>query len=210
MSSKPEQRSTTRPSGQSLFTQRREPYQFMLYLGLGGSALVFLVFAALYTARKGEPGWIHFNLPGAFWISTGLILASSFTLHQANRLFRSDRFTAYKWWLSATFDLGLLFAFAQVAGWRAMLQNGIAMSKSTAGAFMYIISGLHLLHVAAALAFGGFMLVQALRRNTYVDGFVYSVNPPNQLRLRLLTHFWHFVDGLWALLFLFFLWHQHV
>ena len=52
--------------------------------------------------------------------------------------------------------------------------------------------------VFLGIAFG-----EAINRRQYVEAFVYSVNPPNQLKLRLITLYWHFVDVLWLGLFLF-------
>ncbi len=210
MAYKPEQHSTDKSSQPGLFTQRRDPYQFMLYLGFGGSSLLFLLFAILYTFRKGTPGWMSFSMPSIFWLSTGFILASSVSLYMANTAFAKDFFTRYKWLLALTLNLGLLFVITQIIGWRTMIYDGILMTKSTAGAFLYIISGLHLLHVLGGLVFLTLLLVQALQRPTYIDGFIYSVNPPNQLRLRLISQYWHFVDILWTLLFLFFLLHQYL
>lgn len=210
MAYKPEQHSTAKPSLPGLFAQRKDPYQFMLYLGFGGSSLLFLLFAILYSIRKGTPGWMSFSLPSIFWISTVLIIASSIALHFAIHAFVRDRFKLYRWLVALTFELGLLFMITQVIGWRTLMQDGIVMNKSTAGAFLYIISGLHLLHVLGGLVFLAILLVQAFQRVTYVDGFIYSVNPPNQLRVRLVTQYWHFVDILWVLLFVFFLWHQYL
>lgn len=209
MAYKSDRQPETRASLPEFLTRRREPYQFMLYLGLAGSGLLFLMFAILYTMRKGTPGWVGFNLPVLFWISTALIIASSATLHLANHAFKHEKFKAYRWLLALTLDLGILFAVTQFMGWRTMVGEGIVMSKSTSGAFLYIVSGLHLLHVAGGLCFLGLLLVQALRRTTYVDSFIYSVNPPNQLRLRLVTQYWHYVDAMWVFLFLFFLLHQY-
>ncbi|RYF59631.1 MAG: heme-copper oxidase subunit III, partial [Cytophagaceae bacterium] len=39
---------------------------------------------------------------------------------------------------------------------------------------------------------------------------VYSVNPPNQLKIKLITLYWHFVDVLWVVLFVFLLFHHRV
>lgn len=207
-------RSDRKPETQAplpeFLTRRREPYQFMLYLGLGGSALIFLMFAIFYAMRKGTPGWKGFDLPHLFWASTLLIVASSGTLHLAKRAFERDKFKAYRWLLALTLDLGILFAVTQFMGWRAMTGQGVVLNKSISGALVYIVSGLHLLHVAGGIGFLAFLLVQALRRTTYVDSFIYSVNPPNQLRLKLMTQYWHYVDALWVLLFVFFLWHQYV
>ncbi|MDJ1469752.1 cytochrome c oxidase subunit 3 [Cytophagaceae bacterium DM2B3-1] len=209
MAYKSEQQSAAKPSLPGLFTHRKDPYQFMLYLGFGGSSLIFLLFVVLYIIRKGTPGWLSFNIPSIFWISTSLIILSSITLHLANKAFIQDRFTYYKWLLAATLDLGILFIITQIIGWQTLLQEGIVIHKSTAGAFLYIISGLHLLHVLGGLVFLSILLIQALKRTTYIDSFIYSVNPPNQFRLLLISQYWHFVDILWVLLFIFFLYQQY-
>ena len=209
MAYKPDRKPETQAPLPEFLTRRREPYQFMLYLGLGGSGLLFLMFAVLYTMRKGTPGWVGFDLPGIFWISTALITASSVMLHLANQAFKRDKFKAYRSLLALTLDLGILFAVTQFMGWRTMINQGIVLNKSIAGAFVYIVSGLHLLHVTGGICFLALLLVQAFRRIAYVDSFIYSVNPPNQLRLRLVTQYWHYVDAMWVFLFLFFLLHQY-
>ena len=83
-------------------------------------------------------------------------------------------------------------------GWKAIRRGG----------FVYIISGVHLLHILVGLVFLTIMLVEAMRRRPYVDSFVYSVNPPNKLKIRLITLYWHFVDLLWIGLFIFLLVHH--
>jgi cytochrome c oxidase subunit III len=47
----------------------------------------------------------------------------------------------------------------------------------------------------------------AFQRMEYVDSFVYSVNPPNQLKVKLISIYWHFIDILWVAIFLFLLYH---
>jgi cytochrome c oxidase subunit 3 len=90
-----------------------------------------------------------------------------------------------------------------------MQRMDVRLHNNTAGAFLYVITGVHLLHILGGLFLLVITLVNAVRRTTYVDAFVYSVNPPNQLKLKLVTVYWHFVDALWVYLFLFFLYHHH-
>jgi cytochrome c oxidase subunit 3 len=191
-----------------LLTKRREPYQFMLYLGMLGSVLIFLMFTFIYLMRKSDTGWANFRLPVAFWLSTGVILLSSLALHGANQAFRQEQFMGYRWLIGVTLALGGAFMGLQYVGWGEMHRMQVLLRNNAAGAFIYVITGVHLLHIMGGLFLLAITFINAVRRTTYVDAFVYSVNPPNQLKLKLVTVYWHFVDALWVYLFLFFLYHH--
>ncbi len=192
----------------NIITKRREPFQFMLYLGMLGSALIFALFTFVYIARKSGDIWAGFGLPRMFWISTVVIVISSFTLQLANMAFHRERFAQWKWLTGLTLMLGIAFVILQYTGWKEMQAMNVLLSNNTAGAFIYVISGVHIFHILGGVFFLAVTFINALRRTTYVDAFVYSVNPPNRLRLKLVTLYWHFVDGLWVYLFLFFLYHH--
>lgn len=184
--------------------RRREPYNFMLGLGIFGMSLMFFILTMLYLQRQARPDWVHFEMPSAFWVSTALILASSFTLHAANLSLRQEAFAFYRLWISLTLGLGLAFIGMQLWGWALLQAQGITLQKSISGAFLFVISGLHIAHLLGGIWFLAVAWVEAFRYRKYVDSFIYSVNPPNQLRIRLITKYWHFVDALWLYLFCFF------
>lgn len=191
-------------------TKRREPFRFMIWLGIASSILVFTMLLVAYIVRRTGSDWADIKLPNVFLVSTGVILLSSFTLNNAVQAFRHERFSSYRTNLGTTLVLGTLFMLLQGWGWRQMIQAGITLESNPAGSFIYIISGIHLLHILIGLIFLAIMLVEALRRRPYIDSFVYSVNPPNRLKIRLITLYWHFVDILWFGLFIFLLIHQGV
>lgn len=190
------------------FTKRREPFRFMVWLAIAGSVMLFTVLLAAYIIRKTGPGWVDAPLPNVFLLSTLVILLSSLTLHNANSAFLHERFAAYRTNIGTTLALGTLFIVLQTWGWRQMVLAGVRLEGNPAGSFVYIISGLHLLHILIGLIFLAIAFLEAARRRQYVESFVYSVNPPNQLKLRLITLYWHFVDALWIGLFLFLLIHH--
>jgi cytochrome c oxidase subunit 3 len=88
-----------------------------------------------------------------------------------------------------------------------MLLAGITMSNNTGGMFIYVLSGLHILHTLGGLIALASANKDAFQRMEYVDSYVYSVNPPNQLKIKLISIYWHFLDILWIVLFLFLLYH---
>lgn len=189
-------------------TKRREPFRFMVWLGISSSVLLFTVLLAAYIIRRAGPGWADVKLPNVFLISTVAIVLSSLTLKNANSAFRREQFKSYRTNIATTLVLGTLFMLLQAWGWRQMIRSGVGLSDSPAGGFVYIISGVHLLHILVGLVLLGIVLSEALRRRPYVDSFVYSVNPPNRLKIQLITLYWHFVDILWIGLFAFLLLHQ--
>ena len=194
----------------SRLTRRREPFQFMVWLGIGGSVLLFTVLLGVYIVRQSSPGWADVALPNVFVMSTLVILLSSLTLHNAKQAFGRENFSGFRINIATTLVLGTLFILLQGWGWRQMIRSGVGLEGNPAGGFIYIISGLHLLHILIGLVFIAITLAEALRRRAYVEAFVYSVNPPNQLKIRLITLYWHFVDILWIVLFIFLLIHHRV
>lgn len=188
-------------------TKRREPLSFMLYLGIMGSSLLFFFIILVFIAKELSNQPITLKIPGVFWASTCIILTSSSTLHWANKAFREERFRSYRLNISLTLICGIAFMILQAWGWRQMIMKGITMSNNTGGMFIYILSGLHLVHALAGIIALSIANNDAFKRMEYVESYVYSVNPPNQLKLRLISIYWHFIDALWLLLFIFLLYH---
>jgi cytochrome c oxidase subunit III len=191
------------------FTKRREPFNFMLWLGMGGSVLIFTILLAVYIMRKSAGVyWTDVPLPTLFWVSTFAITTSSFTLHLANLSLRMDRYPEFRRYIAATLFLGVLFVILQVLGWRQLILMGISTVNNPSAGFIYLFSGLHIFHILIGIAVLGWAVYQSLKNSTYVDAFVFSVNPPNQLKIKLITIYWHFVDVLWLYLFGFLLYHH--
>ena len=180
----------------------------MVWLGIASSVMLFTMLLVAYVIRRTGPGWADIKLPNVFLISTGAIILSSFTLNNATQAFRHERFGSYRTNLSTTFALGTIFILLQGWGWRQMIRAGIGLEGNPAGGFVYIISGIHLLHILVGLIFLAIALLEAMRRRPYIDSFVYSVNPPNRLKIKLIALYWHFVDILWIGLFIFLLVHH--
>jgi cytochrome c oxidase subunit III len=189
-------------------TKRREPFKFMMGVSIVGIVLLFVSLSLLYLLRKSGADWHTFKLPAIFWLSTAIILASSSSLYKAIQAFKKDKFATYKWLTGLTLLLGISFIITQIIGWKQLFDTGITMHSNVAGAFLYTLSGLHILHILGGIIYLGVTFSSALKRVTYIDSFVYSVNPPNQLKLQLAAIYWHFVDALWIYLFVFLLYHH--
>ena len=62
------------------------------------------------------------------------------------------------------------------------------------GSFVYVFSGLHLVHLLGGL---GFLVV------VFVDTLKFEVHSKNLLTIEMCTTYWHFLGGLWIYLYLF-------
>lgn len=188
-------------------TKRREPFAFMLYLAIVGSGLLFFFLLLVFITKETRNQDIPLKIPGVFWVSTFMIVASSLTLQGANKAFKEERFRSYRLNISITLLAGIMFIILQGLGWQKMLSAGITMANNTGGMFIYVLSGLHILHTLGGLIALASANKDAFQRMQYVDSFVYSVNPPNQLKIKLISIYWHFIDILWIILFLFLVYH---
>ena len=198
MSTKPSTRLQDNP-----FTKRREPLGFMLWLGVIGSSLLFTTIFIVYLVRIHNENGHFVALPDMFWLSTLIILFSSITLHEANLAFLQERFLHYRVFLGATLTLGITFMLLQVIGWLEIIEGGAFMAENNSVGFIYLLTGLHLIHIFGGVMYLSVLFRKAVINRTYVDSFVYSVNPPNRLRLKLMTRYWHFIDILWLIVFIF-------
>lgn len=179
----------------------------MLQMAIFGSGLMFLGLMTSYlNLERPHAGFGKIEIPQIFWVSTLVIMISSLTLHLANMNFKQDKYLNYRTLMGITLSLGLIFIGMQLWGWQEIFTQNASPEVRTSRGFIYMLSGLHILHIVVGLIFLIKIFVEAIKRMSYVESFIYSVNPPNQLKINLIIFYWHFVDVLWILLFLFLLW----
>lgn len=191
----------------SLVTSRGNPYLTMTGLSILGSVLLFLFFVLVFFARLHARVWVPVALPPAFAFSTVTILLSSAALHFNRVAFRHERFQNGFMWLTVAVVLGFSFALLQMAGWKRMILSGAQLSQ-TSDAFVFLVSGLHFLHLLLGLAGLCWMWLDSYRDQSYVDGYLHSLNPMKMTRRIIVPVFWHFLDGLWLVLFALLWWYQ--
>ena len=189
----------------STITQRQKihPHKLLLWIAICSICMMFAGWTSAFLVRKAQGNWLLFSLPLAFWLSTAVILISSVTMHFTLREFNKRNMKMYKRLLSVTALLGVLFMLLQFKGFYDMHQAGIILGSNgegISGSFIYVISGVHVLHML-----GG---VIALVIMYLVVNFRHKTKVYSSIGLEILTTYWHFVDILWIYLFLFFLFNQ--
>ncbi|MBK7853739.1 MAG: cytochrome c oxidase subunit 3 [Bacteroidetes bacterium] len=132
--------------------QRFHPYKTFLFFALLGSSVIFLAISFLYITTVSKiPDLQNFRLPKAFTLSTILMLFSSYSVSLSLKAFNNDSFNGVVKSLVITLTLTLLFCVSQFFGWKEMYDGGFFISTNLGVSYLYIISGLHLLHVLGGL-----------------------------------------------------------
>ncbi len=175
------------------------PHKFTLWVGMASITMMFAGLTSAYLVKRDQPGWTNFEVPLAFWYSTTVILISSLTMQLSLKSFRERSMIKYKKLIGTTAILGLVFMLLQFAGFRHLWINGIVLRGSGAAQFLYIIAGLHVLHVL-----GGVIALLTL----FLRSGNARIKTYNAVPVEVVATYWHFVDILWIYLFIFFLWVQ--
>ncbi|WP_400190821.1 heme-copper oxidase subunit III [Hymenobacter sp. B81] len=197
-----------RPASAFNRIEKVPPLAMLLYVGLVGVVVLFAVLVALYVqtrANNGAVGSVH-PFPRWFSLSTVVLLVSSYTLAQAPRLYGADDVRGLARCLGATLMLGAVFAGLQLLGWRELVNQGIFFTGEPSGTYVYLISALHVVHLLGGVLLLLTLLVRTLHAaRDGVRTLVFIRNPYRRLQLRLLGTYWHFIDALWVVLFIVFL-----
>lgn len=174
--------------------KKMHPHKFTLWVALGSIVMMFAGLTSAYVVRRNQANWVGYQLPISFWYSTAIIIASSITMWLAVRNFKQRNNGAYRSFLTATFLLGLIFVALQVVGFRQFVQMGRALGTTNSIDFLYVIVGLHALHVIGGVIALAVMFAKAFstRRRNY-----------SSVPVEVMATYWHFVDILWVYLLLF-------
>ena len=170
------------------------PHKFTLWVGIGSIVMMFAGLTSAYIVKRNQAGWRTFELPIAFWYSTVVILLSSLTIHLSLKAFKERFMLKYRRLMLATLVLGLLFVATQFIGFKEFWNTGMTLQANVAFSFLYVIVGLHGLHVMGGILGLIIMLLKSFstkKRN-------YSI-----VSVELMLTYWHFVDILWIYLLFF-------
>ncbi|MBK8193725.1 MAG: cytochrome c oxidase subunit 3 [Lewinellaceae bacterium] len=180
------------------------PQYVMLSILLFGLSALFLALTASYVYTRVTMDVPPVRVPVLFIFNTLVLLGSSYTMVRARRCYLNDDTRGYQTNLKYTIWLSVLFMLLQGVAWWWLFHQNIGLNSSTTTGYLYLISFVHLAHVIAGLPF--LMLFYRAAKQRMVDPvtvLVYFSDPEKRLKLRLLTVYWHFLDGLWIYLVLF-------
>ena len=174
--------------------KRIHPHKFTLWIGLASIIMMFAGFTSAYIIKRNQANWVTFNLPVVFWYSTAIIIISSITLWMAQNAFKSREMVKYRKLVVATLLLGILFIVMQIIGFSQLWANGMTLKANVSFSFLYIIVGLHALHVL-----GGIIALLIM----FAKAFSTRVRSYDIVPVEVISTYWHFVDFLWIYLLIF-------
>jgi len=182
------------------------PSYIVMFLILAGVSALFLGFSAAYLYSRLDQNIPPVKLPSLFYYNTLLLIASSATLQWAKKSYKADHTANYKLALIITLALTLTFLGAQILAWQQLMASDIFVNYNNMASYMYMISGIHFLHVVAGIPFLVMFIVNAVRKmKSPVSVLIYFSDIAKKRRLDLFNIYWHFLDGLWIYLVIFFL-----
>lgn len=187
--------------------EQMHPHEVLVYVSMVGSAVIFLFTIMAFTVSKPpQAEFFKFEFPKSFIISTFVLLISSFTVTRVIPEFEKDNLEGIKKWLGISFLLGLVFSCLQITGWKELEGYNILFTGERSGAYLYVISGLHVIHMVGIMGYLLYLLLEANKTsNDVVKHLVYSTNPYQKVKFKLLSNCWHFVDAVWIVIFFYFL-----
>ena len=185
------------------------PYNIMLMLVLAAITALFLGLSAAFVYTRVQGGMGAVKIPWLFGFNTLILLGSSYAMVQAKRAYLNDETRIYQNCLIATIVLTLQFLVMQFVAWSQLFSVNIFPETDNSAGYLYLLSGLHFAHVLAGLPFlAKFFFRSKSQMIDPVTVLVYFSDPEKRLRLRLLSIYWHFLDGLWIFLVVFLLVNQ--
>jgi cytochrome c oxidase subunit 3 len=177
-------------------TLAMNPKKFAMWLFIGSVVMLFASLTSAYIVRQAEGNWLYFDLPSVFTVSTVVIIVSSLTMQLAFWSAKKNNLTQVKLLVTATFILAVVFLVLQFQGWKDLVAANVYLVGNPSGSFLYVITGLHGLHIISAVLFLMLVFFSAVRN---------KIHSKSLLQIELCTTYWHFLGGLWLYLFIFLL-----
>ncbi len=163
-----------------------------MYIFLAALVMMFGAVAIVFLLRLPVRDAFAFILPKTAWVSTAIILFSSVPCQMMVNSARQGQHNRVLRWLALTFAFGLLFLGLQVVSGIEVARQIERTGHNVFTGLFYVFTALHGAHLFGGVAFMGGMLFSIMRRGW---------NPSYLLPLELGALYWHFMGGIWLMLF---------
>ena len=175
--------------------KKMHPHKFTMWVAIGSIVMMFAGLTSAFIVKSNQVNWVPVAIPKVFWVSTAAIVISSATLQMALRSFKQRAMSQYRVLIGVTLFLGIAFVLLQWIGFKELWAQKITFNGSGAGQFLYVIFGLHAVHVV-----GGIITLLVM----FIKAFAGKIKLYSSVPVEVAAIYWHFVDLLWIYLLLFF------
>jgi cytochrome c oxidase subunit I len=180
----------------------REPHLDKDKVGVGAFVVseagffLILIIAYVFFATHGQAGPTAASVldtprTGVF---TALLIASSFTLHRAEKAAAGP---AFRGWLALTVALGAVFMIGQGSEYAELFGRGVTVSTNLFATSFFTLTGFHGLHVTLGLL----ALLVVLGLSFKDKGAEKKKKGAKSRALEAIGIYWHFVDVVWIVVF---------
>lgn len=146
---------------------------------------LFSLLLLAYAMRMREPDWQPVPHPALLWWNTGALVLASVAMQRARQL------TMHRAaWLVSGGVLAAVFVIGQLVAWRMLSAAGQTVTVNPSNSFLYLLTGLHGLHVLGGLVAWAVTLALLQRADLFRI----------QRAISLCAIYWHFLLAVWLAL----------
>ena len=177
------------------------PHNLFLYMSVFGSASIFAFLLIAFNLSFSADSRIEF--PDAFLFSTGLLIIANLSISRTISYYLSENMHKMVIFLGITLMMGISFLLSQFVAWEQLYVQGVRISGIAFESYLYLLSGLHVLHLLGAMIYLGLLFFTYIRASIDpVKTLVMTTNPYQMVRLKMLVTCWNFLDIAWIIIFI--------
>ena len=154
-----------------------------------GFFAAYLTYKAVNPLPEGSVYELELAIPT---LNTILLLISSATFHKAGKALVNQKNDISQKWLLVTASLGITFLICQLFEY---FNLPFGLTDNLFASTFYALTGFHGLHVTL-----GTLMILIVSWQTRINGG--RITYKNMFPLEAVELYWHFVDGIWVILFI--------
>jgi cytochrome c oxidase subunit III len=159
-----------------------------------GESAIFTIFVVAYIYYIGRsltgPTPQILDIP---WFNSVCLISSSFTIILAEHAIQHGAMRRFAAFWGLTMLLGIEFIIGTAIEWKQLIfEDGLTIRTNLFGTTFYSLVGLHATHVIVGLAMLSLVMIFTL---------LGRVEQRHAERIQVLALYWHFVDGVWIVVF---------
>lgn len=170
----------------------RPPAKTALWVFLAVVTSLFALFVSAYAMRMHLGDWSPLPKPRLLWWNTALLGVTSVAMQRAVAAARREDTSGVRTGLIAVGVLTFAFLAGQLAVWQQLNDAGYFLATNPANAFFYLLTAVHGVHLL-----GGLMAWGKTTAKVWRGIEVAKV----RLSVELCAIYWHFLLGVWLVLF---------
>ena len=163
-----------------------------LIIFLSVVTVLFSLLLAAYADRLASTDWRVLPEPWLLWLNTAILISSSVSLQWARVSTRRGHIDGVRTGMLQAGFLTFAFLAGQLLVWQQLAAMGFYSPQNPALAFLYLLTGLHGVHLLGGLVAWGRTMAKVWRRP-----------PVEQVRMsvELCAMYWHYLLLIWLVLF---------